>query len=250
MSMDTPPVSASESAPISATSSSKTASPSLSKAFGRLLRRDLKLAFRHRSELFNPLLFLLMVVSLFPLGVGPDPKLLATMAPGVIWVAALLATMLSLDSMFRSDYEDGTLEQLVLSPHPVAVLVVAKVFSHWLTSALPVILIAPILAVFMHLPGDALGSLLLSLALGTPTLSLVGSVGVALTVGLRKGGVLLSLLVLPLYIPVLIFAASAVTAAAAGLAFSGQLAFLGALAMLALVLCPWATAAALRVSLN
>lgn len=230
--------------------SSQNAQSSLGRAFVRLLRRDLQLAFRHRSELFNPLLFLLMVVSLFPLGVGPDPKLLATMAPGVIWVAALLATMLSLDSMFRSDFEDGNLEQLVLSPHPVAVLVIAKIFAHWLTTALPVILIAPILAVFMHLPGDALNSLLLSLALGTPTLSLVGSVGVALTVGLRKGGVLLSLLVLPLYIPVLIFAASAVTAAAAGLAFSGQLAFLGALAMLALVICPWATAAALRVSLN
>lgn len=224
--------------------------PSLSRAFGALLRRDLTLAFRHRSQLANPLLFFTIVVTLFPLAVSPAPGLLSTIGPGVIWVAALLAAMLSLDSIFRSDYDDGTLEQLLLSPHPLSMLVVAKVLAHWLVTGLPLLLLAPLLGVLLHLKPAALVAMLSTLALGTPVLSLVGAIGVALTVGLRRGGVLLSLLVLPLYIPVLIFAASAVANAAAGLAIVGQLAFLGALLALAVALAPLAAAAALRISLN
>jgi heme exporter protein B len=224
--------------------------PSLSRAFGALLRRDLTLAFRHRSQLANPLLFFTIVVTLFPLAVSPAPGLLSTIGPGVIWVAALLAAMLSLDSIFRSDYDDGTLEQLLLSPHPLSLLVLAKVLVHWLVTGLPLLLLAPLLGVLLHLNPAALVAMLSTLALGTPVLSLVGAIGVALTVGLRRGGVLLSLLVLPLYIPVLIFAASAVANAAAGLAIVGQLAFLGALLALAVALAPLAAAAALRISLN
>jgi heme exporter protein B len=224
--------------------------PRLGSAFALLLRRDLVLAYRQRSELANPLLFFVIVVTLFPLGVGPSPQILAEIAPGVVWVAALLAALLSLDGIFRSDFEDGTLEQLVVSPHPVAVLVLAKVIAHWLVTGLPLTLISPVLAVLMNLSGEAIPTLVVTLALGTPVLSLIGAIGVALTVGLRRGGVLLSLLVLPLYIPVLIFAASAVGSAASGLGADAQIAFLGALLSLALVLAPPAAAAALRVSLG
>jgi len=223
---------------------------SLGGAFGALLRRDLMLAYRHRSQLANPLLFFTIVVSLFPLGLDPDPALLETIAPGVIWVAALLAAMLSLDGIFRSDFDDGSLEQLLLTPHPLPLLVLAKVAAHWLVTGLPLLLVAPLLGVLLHLEGEALLVLLATLALGTPVLSLVGAIGVGLIVGLRRGGVLLSLLVLPLYIPVLIFAANAVGSAAAGLEVTGQLAFLGALLGLAVALAPLAAAAALRISLN
>jgi heme exporter protein B len=215
-----------------------------------LLRRDLVLAFRHRAELANPLLFFVIVVSLFPLGLEPEPATLRLIGPGVIWVAALLATLLSLDAIFRSDFEDGTLEQMLLSPQPVAILVLAKVTAHWLVAGLPLILVSPLLGVLLNLPGDSLRALLWSLALGTPVLSLIGAIGVALTVGLRRGGILLSLLVLPLYIPVLIFGASAVAAAGAGLPIAGQLSFIGALLALALTLAPFAIAAALRISLE
>lgn len=215
-----------------------------------LLRRDLTLAMRHRGEIANPLLFFVLVVSLFPLGLGPDAHTLQTIAPGVIWVAALLAALLSLESIFRSDFEDGSLEQLLLSPHPVAVLVLTKVIAHWLVSGLPLILVAPLLGVLLQLPAAAMGALLTTLALGTPILSLVGAIGVALTVGLRRGGVLLSLLVLPLYVPVLIFASSAVSDAAIGLTIIAQLYFLGALLALALTLAPLAAAAALRISVS
>lgn len=224
--------------------------PSSLQAFLTLLKRDLTLSYRHRAELLNPLLFFVIVITLFPLGVTPDPKMLAMMAPGVIWVAALLAAMLSLDSLFRSDFEDGALEQIALNHHPLALLVLAKVFAHWLVSGLPLILLAPLLGVLLFLPSEAMTTLIASLALGTPVLSLVGAIGVALTVGLRRGGVLLSLLVLPLYIPVLIFAANAVNHAAGGMDVSGQLYFLGALLMLALTLSPFAIAAALRISLS
>jgi heme exporter protein B len=203
--------------------------PPLWPAFSGLLRRDLTIAFRHRAELANPLLFFVIVVSLFPLGITPQADLLTAMAPGLIWVAALLSSMLSLDSIFRSDYEDGSLEQLLLSPQPLAVLVLAKIIAHWLVTGVPLLLLAPLL---------------------TPVLSLVGAIGVALTVGLRRGGVLLSLLVLPLYIPVLIFAANAVASAGAGLEVSGQLYFLAALLLLALSLAPLAAASALRISLG
>ncbi|RMG28849.1 MAG: heme exporter protein CcmB [Gammaproteobacteria bacterium] len=224
--------------------------PRLGRAFLALLRRDLLLTYRHRAEAVNPLFFFVLVVTLFPLGVGADAKLLHAMGPGVVWVAALLAAMLSLDGIFRSDFEDGTLEQLALSAHPLSVLVLAKVIAHWLVTGLPLLLMAPLLGILLSLSGAQTGVLMATLALGTPVLSLVGAIGVALTVGLRRGGVLLSLLVLPLYVPVLIFASNAVQAAGSGLPVSGQLFMLGALLVLALVLTPWPTAAALRISLG
>jgi len=223
---------------------------SLSTAFITILKRDLTLALRTRSEIANPLIFFIIIVSLFPLAVSPESGLLRTVAPGVIWVAALLSTMLSLDSIFRSDFEDGSLEQMLLSPHPMTVLVLGKVTAHWLVSGLPLIFLSPLLGVLLFLPFEAMPALLATLALGTPVLSLVGAIGVALTVGLRRGGVLLSLLVLPLYIPVLIFASNAIATAAADLSIKGQLYFLAAMFALALTLAPLATAAALRISLR
>jgi heme exporter protein B len=225
-------------------------SDSLTRAFALLLKRDLLLAVRHRAEMVNPLLFFVLVTSLFPLGIGADPKLLQAVGPGVIWVAALLAALLSLEGIFRSDFEDGTLEQFLLSSHPVSVLVLAKVLAHWLITGLPLLVISPLLGVLLGLPGDAIIILLVTLALGTPVLSLIGAVGVALTVGLRKGGMILSLLVLPLYVPLLIFAASAVDTAAAGLPVTAHLSLISALLVLALSLSPLATAAALRISLS
>ncbi len=219
-------------------------------SFGVIVRRDLLLAVRRSSDALQPPLFFVVVVSLFPFAVGAEPNLLARIAPGIIWVAALLATLLSLDGLFRSDFDDGTLEQMLLSPQPLAVLTLAKITAHWLITGLPLILTAPLLGVLLSLPGEAMGVLLLSLALGTPVLSLVGAIGIALTVGLRRGGALLALLVLPLYVPVLIFGAQAVSAASMGLPVSGQLYMLGALLALALSLAPLATAAALRVSLD
>jgi len=225
-------------------------SDSLTRAFALLLKRDLLLAMRHRAEMINPLLFFVLVTSLFPLGIGAYPELLRAVGPGVIWVAALLAALLSLDGIFRSDFEDGTLEQLLLSSHPVSVLVLAKVLAHWLVTGLPLLLVAPLLGILLDLPVDAIRILMLTLLLGTPVLSLLGAVGVALTVGLRKGGKILSLLVLPLYVPLLIFAANAVDTAAAGLPVSAHLLFISALLVLALSLSPLATAAALRISLS
>ena len=219
-------------------------------AFLALLKRDLLLAYRHRNELLNPLFFFVLVVMLFPLGTTPDKNLLMTMAPGVIWVAALLASMLALDTLFRADYDDGTLEQLLISPHPLSVLVLAKILAHWLVTGLPLIILAPLLGVFMYLPDTGLGTLMLTLALGTPVLSLVGAIGMALTVGLRRGGMLLSLLVLPLYIPGLIFSANAVDAHLAEMATTGQMYFLAAMLVLSLTLAPLAVAAALRISLE
>lgn len=222
----------------------------LPSAFGLLLKRDLLLAYRRRAELANPLLFFVLVTSLFPLAIGSDPNLIRAVGPGVIWVAALLAALLSLDGMFRSDFEDGSLEQFMLSAHPVSILVLAKVIAHWLVTGLPLILISPLLAVLLSLPSEAVGVLLATQVLGTPFLSLIGAVGVALTVGLRKGGVILSLLVLPLYIPVLIFAADAVQTAAVGIPVTAQLSLLAALLVGALALAPLATAASLRISLS
>lgn len=218
------------------------------RAFAGVLRRDLQLAFRRRSELLNPILFFVLVVSLFPLGVGPSPQILARIAPGVIWVAALLATLLAMERLFRGDYEDGSLEQLLLSPHPPTLLALAKVLAHWLTTGLPLILVSPLLGVLLYLPGEAHAALLFSLLLGTPALSLIGAIGVALTVSLRRGGALLTLLVLPLYVPVLIFGTAAVAAAADGLPYDGQLALLGAILALAAALAPIAIAAGLRIS--
>lgn len=223
---------------------------SLSRAFIVLVRRDLLLAARRRAEMANPLIFFILVTSLFPLGIGANPNLLQAVAPGIIWVAALLAAMLSLDSVFRSDFEDGTLEQYLMSSHPVSVLVLAKVIAHWLVTGLPLLVISPLLGILLGLPVAGIKTLFITLLLGTPVLSLIGSVGVALTVGLRKGGMILSLLVLPLYIPVLIFASSAVDSAAAGLPVTAHLSLIAALLVLSLSLSPFATAAALRVSLS
>ncbi len=216
----------------------------------QVLRRDLLLSLRRRSEFSNPLFFYVIVVSLFPLAISPAPKTLQMIAPGVIWVAALLATLLALEHLFRSDYDDGSLEQLVLSPHPLAALVFAKVVAHWLVTGLPLLLLTPMLAMFLHLSAQQTSILLLTLFLGTPTLSLLGAVGAALTVGLRNRGLLLALLILPLYIPVLIFAVASVVNAGVGVVVTGQLAVLGALCVLALCLTPVTTAAALKVTLT
>jgi len=218
--------------------------------FVATMRREFLLSFRRKSDLANPLIFFLMVATLFPLGVSPEPGFLAQLAPGVVWVAALLATLLSMDALFRSDHEDGSLEQLLLSPRPLFVVVLAKVTAHWCMTGLALTVMAPLLAVMLFLPAEGMPGLMLSLLLGTPTLSLVGAIGAALTVGLKKGGVLISLLVLPLYIPVLIFGSSAVQAAVTGLPLGGYLALLGALLALALALAPLAIAAALRISIS
>ncbi|MGZ4980792.1 MAG: heme exporter protein CcmB [Methylobacter sp.] len=223
---------------------------SLSRAFFAVIRRDLVLALRRRSEIANPLLFFILVITLFPLGIGAQPHLLQAIAPGIIWVSALLAAMLSLDSLFRSDFDDGSLEQILLSPHPTSVLVLAKIVAHWLVTGLPLLIVAPLLAVFLGLPGHSLGILLLTLLLGTPVLSLIGAIGVALTVGLRRGGMILSLLVLPLYVPVLIFAGNAVQMASGGLPVDAQINILISILLMALVLTPWPTAAALKMSIN
>lgn len=224
--------------------------PHLLKAIACLLRRDLTIALRRSTDILTPLVFFIIVVSLFPLGLGPEPSVLRTIGPGVIWVAALLATMLSLNRLFANDYADGTLEQLVLSPHPLTVLVLTKVTAHWTLTGLPLVLISPLLALQMHLPEPAMGTLILSLLLGTPVLSLLGAVGAALTLGLRGGGVLVSLLVLPLYTPVLIFGAGAVAGVMAGIDTDAHFSLLGAFLALALTFAPWAAAAALRVSLD
>lgn len=219
-------------------------------ALAGLLRRDLLLAFRHRGEMANPPLFFALIVTLYPLGVSPDAELLRSIAPGVIWIAALLAALFSLENLFRADFDDGALEQLLLSPYSLPMLVSIRVFAHWLVSGLPLLLLAPLLAVQLGLSARAIGVLEATLLLGTPLLSLIGAIGVALTVGLRRGGILLTLLILPLYIPVLIFATGAVGAAASGLPVEGPLYFLAALLALALTLAPAAIAAALRLSVN
>jgi len=218
------------------------------KAFYYLLLRDMRLALRSRHELANPLIFFVLVVTLFPLAVMPTPERLQEMAPGVIWVAALLSVLLSLDRLFKQDYEDGSLDQLMLSPNPLVILVLAKVCAHWLLTGLPLVIIAPLLGVFMQLHTESLNVLIWSLLLGTPVLSLVGAIGVSLTVAVNRGGVLLSLIVLPLYIPVLIFGANAIDVASDGMSVRGQLYFLGAVLVLAISLAPLATAIALRIT--
>lgn len=221
---------------------------SLPQAFWSLLRRDLLLSARRGSEWLNPLVFFVIVASLFPLGIGPGPKTLQLIGPGVVWVSALLATLLALDGLFRADFDDGALEQILLSPHPLSVLVLAKILAHWLVTGLPLVLLSPLLGVLLHLDTSVFGVLMVSLAIGTGILSLIGAVGAALTVGVSRGGVLLSLLVLPLYMPVLIFGSSAVVSAGAGLPTDGQISLLLGGLFLALALAPLATAAALRVS--
>jgi heme exporter protein B len=215
-----------------------------------VLQRDLLLAFRHRQELLNPLMFFVITCSLFPLGVSPEKTFLGVSAAGILWVAALLATLLSLDMLFRADFEDGALEQMMMAPQPLFLLVLAKIIAHWLVTGLPLIVLSPLLGVMLFLPTEQIPVLMLTLLLGTPALSLIGAVGAALIVGLRGGGVLLSLLILPLYIPVLIFGTGVMQAAAATMPYNGQLAMLGAFLLLALVLAPVAAAAALRISVS
>ena len=218
--------------------------------FLSILRRDLMLAIRRRRELANPLVFFIIVVSLFPLGVSPDKALLSEIAPGVIWVTALLAMLMSMDTMFRSDYEDGSLEQLLLLPGPKVLLIGAKITAHWLSIGLPLVVLAPVIALLLYFPGHAIISLMVTLLISTPILSLLGAVGVALTLSLRSGGILSSLLILPFYIPVLIFSTMAINAAADNLPVSGYYALLGAFLIISILLIPFAVVAALRVSFS
>lgn len=217
---------------------------------GLVIRRDLVLAMRRRADVLTTLVFFVMVVSLFPLGVGPELDMLRKMAPGVVWVAALLSSMLSLGRLFSADYLDGTLEQLLLAPQPLSLLVLGKIIAHWMVAGLPLVLMAPVLGLQFDMSAQALWVLIAALLLGTPILSMIGAVGAALTLGLRGGGVLVSLLVLPLCIPVLIFGAGAVEAVSTGMSVVSHLSLLGAMLLLALVFTPWVTAQALRISME
>lgn len=214
------------------------------------LRRDLVLALRHKSEWLTALFFFVMVSNLLPLGVGPEAGLLRKIAPGVLWIGALLSTLLGLPRLFAADHADGTLEQMALSPVPLPWLVAGKIMAHWLVCGLPVVLMAPLLGLQFDLPVRALGLLVLSLLLGTPILSAIGALGAALTLGLRGGGALLSLLILPLYIPALIFGAGAVEADLAGISAQGHLSLLGAILVVSVFFSPWVTALALRIALE
>lgn len=215
-----------------------------------VLRRDLTLAARRRSDWLTALFFFVMVASLFPLGVGPEPEMLARIGPGVLWVAATLASLLSLARLFEDDHRDGSLEHMVLSPEPTVLLVLGKALAHWLVYGIPLLLIAPILGLQFNLPADAILVLVFSLLLGTPILSLLGAVGAALTLGLRGGGVLLTLLILPLYVPALIFGAGAVDGVMAGTGAEAHLSLLGAFLVISFMVAPWIAAASLRVSLE
>jgi len=222
----------------------------MSSVFTLLLARETRLLFRRPAELANPLVFFAIVIALFPLAVGPETQLLQTISPGLVWVAALLAVLLSLDGLFRSDFEDGSLEQWVVSPHPLALLVLAKVLAHWAFSGLALVMLAPLLGLMLGLPIGTIPVLLVSLLLGTPILSLLGAVGAALTVGLKRGGLLLALLILPLYIPVLILGSGALQAALQGLPAVGHLLWLASLTALAVTLAPFAIAAGLKISVG
>ncbi len=221
------------------------------KAFWLLLKRDLLLALRRRSEVFTVLFFFMVVISLFPLGVGTEDKTLKQIAPGVVWIAALLASTLALDRLFASDYLDGTLEQLSLAPQSLSIMVFAKMVAHWLLTGLPLVIISPLVGLFYHLPFESIKVMVLVLLLGTPILSMVGAIGAALTLGLRGGGVLVSLLVLPFYLPVLVYGAGAIAASMLnGISIQPYLMLLSAFSLLAIIFSPWATAAALKISLE
>ncbi len=224
--------------------------PGIWSGFWATFKRDALIAIRHRGEMANPIMFFLMVITMVPLGISPEKAVLAMLAPGMIWVVALLATLLSLDGLFRSDFEDGALEQLLMSSQPLYFQVLAKVLVHWLVTGLPLTLMAPLLGVMLSLPSEGYGALVASLLLGTACLSLIGAIGAALTVALRKGGLLLSLIIMPLYVPVLIFGASSVNSAIEGFPIGGQLAVLGAFLAMAIILAPLAAAGALRISVN
>ena len=227
-----------------------TTTPDLMRAARAQLARDLRLVWRRRGDAVQPLLFALMVIALFPLALGAEPVMLARIAPGVLWVAMLLAGLLTLDSLFRSDMEDGSLEQLLLSPVPMAWLIAMRVLVHWAVTALPMLLLTPFFAELLFLPERLLAPMMYSLALGTPLLSLIGAVVAALTVGIRRSGMLLAVLALPLYVPVLVFGAGAVVAASEGLPWIGAIYLLAAGLVLALVLAPLAAATALRIALT
>lgn len=218
--------------------------------FYSIIKRELKIAWQKKAELLNPLWFFLLVITLFPLVIGPEPQLLARIGPGVVWVAALLSALLAFERLFADDFRDGSLEQLMLLAYPLPLSMLAKVVAHWLLTALPLLLLSPIAALLLSMDTVVWWALVLTLLLGTPTLSAIGAIGVALTVALRKGGVLLSLLVVPLIIPVLIFSASVLDAALLNLNYSGQLAILGAIMAFTVTLSPFAIAAALRISLD
>jgi len=213
-----------------------------------IVRRDVTLAWRRRTDLFTTLIFFVIVIALFPLGIGPELDTLRLIAPGVMWVGALLASMLALEQLFSADHRDGSLEQLLLTPQPLGVIVLGKVIAHWLITGLPLVVLAPVLGLQYDLSAESLKIMVIALLLGTPTLSLLGAIGAALTLGLRTGGILVALLVLPLYIPVLIFGAGAVEATASGLGGQAHLSMLGAILLVALLATPIATSAALRIS--
>ncbi|QIK38462.1 heme exporter protein CcmB [Caldichromatium japonicum] len=220
-------------------------------AFWCILQRDLRLGLRRRTEVLTALAFFMIVVSLFPLGVGTERQVLQILGPGVVWVAALLASMLALERLFAADYEDGTLEQLVLTPQPLSLLVLAKVAAHWLLTGLPLVVIAPVVGMQYHLADGQVGIMMLALMLGTPVLSLIGAIGAALTLGVRGGGILLSLLILPLYIPVLVYGAGAIEVSRIAIADAQPyLLLLAAFLLMALTLAPLATAAALKIALE
>jgi len=212
-----------------------------------IVRRDLLLVARQPAEMLNPLVFFVLVIALFPLGISPEAALLSQIAAGIIWVAAMLATLLSLELLFKLDHDDGSLEQLLLAPYPSWSVVLAKVFVHWLVSGLPLILMSPLIATMLFLPSQAVPTLMLSLLIGTPTLSLLGAIGAALVTGVRGGGMLLTLLILPLYVPVIIFGASSVAAAAQGMAVGGYMALLAAMLVFASMITPWAAGSALKL---
>ena len=223
----------------------------MTSAFGTILKRDLLLALRRSSEIFTVLFFFVVVISLFPLGVGTEEKILQQMAPGVVWIAALLASTLALDRLFSADYEDGTLEKIVLAPSSLSVSVFAKILAHWLLTGLPLVLISPLVGLFYHLPMNSILVMMFVLLIGTPVLSMLGAIAAALTLGLRGGGVLVSLLVLPLYIPVLVYGAGAIsTSMLSGVSIEPYVLLLLAFSLLSIVFSPWVTAAALKISLE
>lgn len=217
---------------------------------GAIIRRDLQVVYRRWGDTTHPLMFFAIVTALFPLALSPRPELLQTLGPGVLWIGALLSMLLSLDALFRQDFDDGSLEQLVIGPHPLGLLMLAKSLTHWLVTGLPLVVLAPALAVTYHLEAKAIGALCVTLLIGTPTLSLLGSIGAALTAGVRQSGGLLALLVLPLCLPVLMFGARATALAAEGEAIAGPLYLLASLLVLAISLVPVASAAAIRISLD
>lgn len=222
----------------------------IGRAFKATLVRDLTLAWRQKVDVINPLFFYVLVISLFPISIGPEPTMLARIAPGIICVAVLLATLLGVEKLFKQDFLDGTLEQQILSPVPFTLLVSAKILAHWLTTGVPMILVSPLLAAFLHLSSEVLFAVMLTLVVVTPLLSIIAAIGGALTVALQKGGILIALLVLPLNIPVMIFASSALDNASFGSNYMGQLAVLAALLVLSLMLGPFAVASSLKISVS